>query len=110
MKYPEGYMQAITDPYIRRIVKENMIYNAGDRLTICEQVRFAYDFVEQLPDSRLKQAIVKQLVDIMGTAKKMDSRLAHYYRKYGDKTGRRGSSIAHLIDTSHRKRRRRARM
>ena len=98
-----GYERAILDELERDIIKQSMVTDASRKLTICEQIRFAYDLVYQLPDSEIKQAIIEQLIDIFGSGKKMNARLAHYKRHFLPKDSRSGTSIISLFDTSKRK-------
>lgn len=109
MKHIPGYLRAIKDEETRKVIKYTLMHEASIRLVICEQIRFAYDMVEELPDSHTKKALIDQLIDIFGTAKKMNSRLAWYRRHYGGETGNSGKSIPMLFATRRRKRMRGAR-
>lgn len=100
----KGYQRAIDDEKERDIIKRAMILDASNKLTLCEQIRFAYDLVYRLPDGELREELTEQLIDIFGTAKKMNARLAHYKRHYGGETGNSGKNVKLLIDTSSRKR------
>jgi len=105
-----GYEKRFTDPEEVKILLESIAKDASRKLTICEQIRFAYDLVIQLPCSELKQAIIEQLVDIFGSGKRMNARLAHYKRHFLPKDGRGGKSIKSLSDTNNRKKMRRLRI
>lgn len=99
----KGYQQAITDKKERLIIKRAMILDASDKLTLCEQVRFAYDLVLLVNNEELRDELTEQLIDIFGTAKKMNARLAHYKRHYGGETGNSGKNLKLLLDTIYRK-------
>lgn len=105
-----GYEKRFTDPKEQKILLESIAKDASRKLTICEQVRFAYDFAIQLPDSEIKTAIIEQLIDIFGSGKRMNARLAHYKRHFLPKDGRGGKSIKNLFDTNNRKKIRRQRI
>ena len=104
-----GFELRFKDPKERQILLEAIATDASRKLTVCEQVRFAYDFAIQLPDSEIKTAIIDELVDICGSVKKMNARLAHLHRLYNDKIGRNGTTIPNLFEGNSRKRIRRAR-
>lgn len=98
-----GFEKRVNDPEERNILIESITKDASRKLTICEQIRFAYDLVYQLPDSEIKTAIIEQLIDIFSSGKKMNARLAHYKRHFLPKDGREGKSLKSLFDTSKRK-------
>lgn len=104
-----GFELRIKDAKERKILLESIAKDASRKLTVCEQVRFAYDLVIQLPDSEIKQAIIEQLIEICGSAKKINARLAEYHRHFFDKTGRNGTTIPNLTFAGTRKRIRRIR-
>lgn len=110
VKISPGYVRAVTDPEIRRIILVNMAYEASNKLRICEQLRFMYDTVDQLPDGELKTLLVDQLIDAFSMGKKMNSRLTYYKKKYKDTTGHSGKNIILLYDTRRRKRMRSTRV
>lgn len=97
-----GYVVAITDEKTRKTLKENLIREASSTLTICEQMRFIYDSVEQLPESDIKQMIIEQLLDALAMAKAMDSRLSKYRNKYSDNSGHKGKNLIPLVATRRR--------
>jgi hypothetical protein len=101
-----GYEFAIKDKKIRRIILENLAKETHGNLTICEQIRFVFDTVFLMPDGEIKKDLTEKLIDVFGTAKKMNSRLAHYKRKYKDTTGNAGRNIIYL---KHRRARQRMR-
>lgn len=88
-----GYIQAETDPIEREIAKQSLVFLVSQKLTICEQLRFIYDSVEQLPDSEIKKMIVEQLIDAIMMAKKMDARLGRYRKAEVKKTGHGGRNL-----------------
>jgi hypothetical protein len=72
-------------------------------LFICEQLRFAYDLVSLLEDGDVKTDLTEQLIDIFGSAKKMNARLAYYKRHFGGETGNSGKNIIRLAGTRLRR-------
>jgi len=110
MKITPGYILSTTDQKDRQILKEALVRGVSDRLFICEQLRFAYDFAEQLPDTLIKTYLIETLIDIFGSAKKMNARLAHYKRHFGGETGNSGKNIKVLTDMELRKQIRKSRI
>lgn len=104
-----GFVRAETDPETRKVVRESLTTDAGEFLTICEQLRFVYDLVHEIKDEQLKEEITERLVDAFLMGKKMNSRLARYKRETGDPTGSRGSNLIKLKHTDERKQLRRSR-
>lgn len=102
-------IRAETDPETRKIVRESLTTDAGEFLTICEQLRFIYDLVHGIEDETLREEITERLVDAFQMGKKMNSRLARYKRETGDPTGSRGSNLIKLKDVAQRKELRRNR-
>lgn len=102
MKNFPGYVVAEQDPKVRRAVFESLTTCASRQLTICEQFRFIYDTVAQIKDEDIKKDLTEKIIDAFHMAKKMNSRLAHYKRKYIDKTGHRGKSLIRLQFTKER--------
>lgn len=100
-----NYFPIEKDQEVREVVLESLTREASDKLTVCEVLRFIYDDVCSLgSNDYLKGEIITKLVDAMNMAKKMDSRLSHYKRKYeGDKTGHTGSSLIKITDSEQRK-------
>lgn len=105
-----GHQFAILDKSERKIIFDAMNVDASNKLTICEQIRFAYDWVTLLPEGDIRTGITEQLIDIFGTGKKMNARLAHYKRHFGGETGNSGKNLKVLVDTEKRKRIRRRRI
>lgn len=98
-----GFVRAEKDEATRRVVRDSLTKEAGRHLTICEQLRFIYDIVHELPDPILKEELTERLVDAFNMGKKMNSRLAHYKRLYSDKTGSEGSNLIKLEHTEVRR-------
>lgn len=73
-------------------------------LTICEQLRFIYDDVAQLPDGPLKDSLTEKLIDAIIMGKKINNRLVEYKKKEGKHSGAAGAHLMHLTDTKKRKR------
>jgi hypothetical protein len=73
-------------------------------LTLCEQLRFVYDDVAQLPDGELKDSMTEKLVDALIMAKRMNGRLVDYKKTVGKYSGAHGAHLIHLTDTKKRKR------
>ena len=80
---------------------------AGAYLTICEQLRFIYDHLHE--KDALDEDLVKMLVLAVYMGKRMNSRLAHYKRLHGDRSGSKGSNLLKLEHTDERLAARRAR-
>lgn len=97
-----GFERAILKD--RDIIRQSLVSDASRHLTICEQIRFAYDLVYLLPDNEIRLELTEQLIDIFGTAKKINARLAHYKRHFGGDTGNGGKNIKNLYSTKERKR------
>lgn len=104
-----GYVMAEQDLEVRQAILGGLTSEASRQLTICEQLRFIYDTVHQLPDGEIKGDLTEKLIDAYNMAKKMNSRLAHYKRMYIDKTGHRGKSLIKLQHTKAREKIRRER-
>lgn len=104
MKQSPGYTVAEKDPITRRVVLESIAYEASNYLTICEQIRFAYDTVLQIEDEVIKQDLTEKLIDAFLMGKKMNSRLEKYKRETGSVTGSAGSNLLRIPATRARKR------
>jgi len=96
MKNTYGYEFAFKDKDLRKIILVNLAKETHRYLTICEQLRFAYDIVHGMPDGEIKQRLTDTLIDAFGMAKKMNSRLNYYKRHYKDKSGNAGKNIIYL--------------
>jgi hypothetical protein len=77
---------------------------------ICEEIRLIYDTVYELPKSKIKDAIVEQLIDVLIMAKDMGKRLSYYYETYKDMTGHEGENLIQLPHTRERWKMRRKRI
>lgn len=99
-----GFVRAEKDLEVRKAVRKSLTKEAGRYLTICEQLRFTYDLVHELPDPALKEELTERLIDAFNMGKKMNSRLAHYKRLHKDDTGSGGSNLIKLEHTKARKR------
>lgn len=98
------------DPEIRRRFLYSLVKKVNTNLGICEQIRFVYDDVYQLPDSDIKKRITERLVDALIMAKKMNDRLVWYRKKYNkDYTGHGGANLIPLQNNHWRMRMRMAR-
>lgn len=104
MKNLPGYTIVEKDEKVRQIIKEALSTGASQQMTICEVLRFMYDTVYQMPDGELKDDLTEKLIDAMNMAKKIVSRLEHYKRTLGDKTGTRGVNLLRLPHTRTRAR------
>lgn len=102
MNYP-GFVRAENDPETRRVVRESLTTDAGDYLTVCEQLRFVYDAVHEIDNEDLREEITERLVDAFHMGKKMNARLAKYKRETGAQTGSAGSNLIKLRFTNERK-------
>lgn len=92
-----GYVMQEGNEQTRYILGEALKSGASIYLTICEQLRFIYDAVLFIEDQQLKNNITEKLIDAFGMAKKMNSRLAYYKKKYNnDRSGSRGSNLIKL--------------
>lgn len=109
MKNIPGFVVAYTDKKVRDWAKVGLTTQAHNYLNICEQLRFIYDTVEELPDEDVKVKIIELLIDAFIMGKKMQKRLLYYKKKYADTTGHHGSNIIHLTSTKKRKRLRKLR-
>ena len=104
-----GFETAEKDPAVRQALRGSLTNESSRYLTICEQLRFIYDSVHQLPDGELKEDITEKLIDALYMGKKMNSRLHHYKRLNGDKSGSGGSHLIKLSYTDERRALRRQR-
>lgn len=105
-----GYARPEIDIEKRKVLHEALTTGSSNYLTICEQLRFIYDTVDQLPDSEMKEDIVSKLEVAFDMGKKMNSRLAYYRKTYNsDRTGSKGSGLLLLDHTEERVRLRAAR-
>ena len=91
-----GFTLLEKDPIAREITKQSLIFEVSKRLTICEELRFIYDTVNQIEDKEIKEVITEQLIDAMIMAKKMDSRLGEYRKAEERKPGHRGRNLLRL--------------
>lgn len=107
-----GYVPAEDDEQQRLNIRESLTTGASDYLTICEQLRFAYDAVHdlELPEDD-EETLIELLVDAFNMGKKMNSRLAYYKKKYNnDFTGSRGAHLKRLKLTEKRRKMREERV
>ena len=104
-----GYAQPERDLETRQALWGSLTSEASRFLTICEQLRFIYDDVYQLPESKLKDDISEKLIEALNMGKKMNSRLHHYKRLHDDRTGSGGSHLLRLRKTDERRELRRQR-
>jgi hypothetical protein len=98
-----GYIVAEKDKEIREAIFHSLTTQASNYLTICEQLRFIYDTVCQIPDKDIRNDLIEKLIDAFNMGKKMNARLARYKREYNDKTGSAGSNLLPLDYTEKRK-------
>lgn len=103
MRHLPGYIIAEKDPDIREAIRESLTKEASTYLTICEQLRFVYDTVEQIEDENIKRDLTEKLIDAFNMGKKMNSRLQRYKRETGSITGSAGSHLIPLDHTADRK-------
>ena len=93
----------------RQSARRSLIYQTNFSLGICEQLRFIYDVVYELPDKEVKEKLTDLLADALVMAKKMQDRLVYYKKTYNDTTGHNGANIVRLTHNSGRVKMRRAR-
>lgn len=106
MKQMPGYVIAEQGLNKRLELKDLISAHASRHLTICEQLRFVYDDVVQLPEGEIKDSLTEKLIDAINMAKKMNDRLVVYKKKEAKDSGSGG---AHLIDLEHTGERRKLR-
>lgn len=104
-----GYDQPRINREDHDVLYASLATEASKSLTICEQLRFIYDTVHQLPGGEVKNDLTEKLIVAFDMGKKMNARLAHYKREYVDKTGHRGKSLLQLSHRAERERERRMR-
>lgn len=98
MKLPGFAQPALSD---REVLLHSMTRVASNRLTICEQIRFIYDTVFELPEGEVKRDLTDKLLVAFEMGKKMNSRLAHYKRLYKG-SGHTGRNLLKLTHTKER--------
>ena len=92
-----GFTLSEKDEVAREITKQSLVFEVSKRLTICEELRFIFDAVNQIKDNEvIKWTITEQLIDAMIMAKKMDSRLGEYRKAEQRKPGHRGRNLLRL--------------
>jgi ABC-type Na+ transport system ATPase subunit NatA len=91
-----GFAILEKDPIDKEIVFQSLSFEVSKRLTLCEELRFIFDAVNQIQDLEIKQTITEQLIDAMIMAKKMDSRLGEYRKAEQRKPGHRGRNLLKL--------------
>lgn len=109
MKISPGYIIPEKDQTLRAALLYSLTNEASNRLTICEQLRFIYDSVHQLPDGELRDDLIEKLLEAFNMGKKMNARLAHYKRQYLSTSGRTGRNLIALEYTQEREQMRRQR-
>lgn len=101
-----GYVVAEKDPKRREYLRNTISTQASRHLTICEQLRFVYDDVAQLPKGELRDSLTEKLIDAINMGKKMNLRLVQYKKEAGKDSGSGG---AHLISLDHTQKRKKLR-
>ena len=96
-----GFATPPETPENKEALKTALTTGASEYLTICEQLRFIYDDVHNLPYEE-KQNLTEKLITAINMAKKMNARLAHYKRVIGDNTGSAGANLLKLEQTKER--------
>ena len=109
MKVIPGYEMACTDKKLRNWARVGVQTGGHNYLYVCEQLRFIFDVIEEIPDEILRFKILELLIDAFIMGKKLQDRLRYFKKKYNDTTGKQGSSIRHLLLTKKRRRLRRLR-
>lgn len=107
-----GYVQAEDDEQQRLNIRESLTTGASDYLTICEQLRFLYDYIHglELPKDD-EENITELIIDAFNMGKKMNSRLAYYKKKYNnDFSGSKGAHLKRLKLTEKRRKMREERV
>lgn len=109
MNQMPGYVVAFPDPVLREKNLHTLKTQAHYLHTICEQIRFIYDDVAQLPDGEIKDSLTEKLIDTMIMGKKINARLVEYKKEVGKYSGASGAHLNRLTDTKARKSLRNAR-
>ena len=99
-----GFEVAIKDPKSREVLFQNLAQSGNRVLGICEQLRFIYDVVYQMPEGEFKDELTGRLIDALGMAKKMGNRLTYYGKWHNDGTGHKGSNLIRLFHNERRRR------
>jgi len=90
------------DPKIRKDFRYKLMKKTNAYLGICEQLRFIYDDIYQLPDGKIKERITEKLIDALIMGKHMSDRLVYYQKKYTDETGHKGKNLIILTNNHWR--------
>lgn len=109
MNQMPGYKVAFPDSRLRKRTLQTLQTQAHYLLTICEQLRFIYDDVAQLPEGEIKDSLTEKLIDAMIMGKKINARLVEYKKEAGKHSGAGGAHLVRLSDMKERKRLRNAR-
>lgn len=110
MKNLLGFIQPEIPEEDAEAILESIKFESSDYLTLCEQLRFIYDVVLQVPDPEIVADLESKIVVAFWMAKKMNSRLAHYQRSTGDPTGSKGNNLLRLGNFRKRGKQRKARL
>jgi len=106
----DGYVYFFKDKDTRVKLKKSLTKDADRFLVLCEQIRFVYDIVYEMPEGETKDLLTERLIDAFGLAKKMGDRLDYYRSKYKDQTGNHGKNIVYLEHNKSRMYRRKKRL
>jgi len=77
----------------RRFTKKSLIIGTNNKKHICETLRLIYDEIHEKDGN---ENMVELLIDAMEMAKKMQTRLSYYQKKYNDNTGNKAIDIVGL--------------
>ena len=94
------------DPIMRKKFRYSLMKKTNAILGICEQLRFIYDDVYQLPENEIKSRMTEKLIDALIMAKKMMDRIRYFSNTYKDKTGHNGKNLIQLQNNHWRVRQR----
>lgn len=86
----------------RKVLNESLRKDSSNYLTLCEQLRFIYDTVYIIENEEIKEELTRKLEVAFNMAKKMNSKLSQYQRKYNDPTGSKGNNLLPLDFTEER--------
>ena len=86
----------------REILNHSLTKDSSNYLTLCEQLRFIYDTVWLIENDEIRNDLTSKLEVAFNMAKKMNSKMMHYQRKYNDATGSKGNNLLPLEFTEER--------
>ena len=105
-----GYREPELSEEERKELNRSLTRDSSNYLTLCEQLRFIYDTVHLIDNEEFKEDLTRKLEVAFNMAKKMNSKMTHYQRKYNDATGSKGNNLLQLEHTEARERLRKNRI